>query len=64
MGLCYRENVVTRLATKLVRMKLSNAGLSVHAFRRTCITLELANKIPVEAIRAHGTWGSDAEWQY
>ena len=48
----------------LVRMNMSQAGLSFHALRRTGMTLAFANQVPMEAIRAHGAWASDAVWQY
>ena len=53
-----------RMAQILVRMNLAQTGLSFHAFRRTGVTLAFANKVPMQAIRAHGAWASDAVWQY
>ena len=53
-----------RMREILVRMNLSQAGMSFHAFRRTGITLAFTKQVPVQAIRAHGAWASNAVWQY
>ena len=53
-----------RMALVLARMKLSNEGLTFHSFRRTGVTITFSNNVPLQAIRAHGAWASDAAWQY
>ena len=53
-----------RMALVLARMKLSNEGLTFHSFRRTGVTIAFSNNVPLQAIRAHGAWASDAVWQY
>ena len=35
-----------------------------HTFRRSGASLALSLNIPVEHIKAHGTWKSDAVWSY
>ena len=57
-ALCVRMMVI------LSRMNLFHAGLSFHTLCRTGVTLAFANRVPVQTIRAHGAWASDAVWQY
>ena len=54
----------SRLKRILVIMGLQDAGLSFHAFRRTGVTLAFGSEVPMDNIKAHGAWGSDAVWQY
>ena len=51
-----------RMQQVVARMNLSQSGLSFHALRRMGVTLAFANQVPMEAIRAHGSWASDAVW--
>ena len=45
-------------------MGLDKSGLTFHAFRRTGATLGCAQKVPLQATRAHGAWDSDTVRQY
>ena len=58
------RNLGMRMAVILTRMKLRNAGLTFHAFRRTGVTISFGQNVPLQAIRAHGAWASDTVWQY
>ena len=51
------KDVYTKMAMILARMKLADADLSFHTFRRTGVTLAFAHKVPSQAIRAHRVWG-------
>ena len=52
------------LSKALVRMELEPKDFGFHCFRRSraCLALEL--KVPLENIKIHGHWRSDAVWSY
>ena len=56
-------------ARRVLKLTLEFLGLDAskygfHTFRRSGASLEFSLNIPVEHIKAHGTWTSDAVWAY
>ena len=45
-------------------MKLNPKDYGFHCFRRSGATLALELKVPLENIKIHGHWKSDAIWSY
>ena len=56
-------------ARKVLSMALTSIGLNpsnygFHTFRRSGASLAFSLNIPIQYIKAQGTWQSDAVWQY
>ena len=58
----------TRLRKQLSRiltfLNLHTKNITFHSFRRSGATLAFNSNIPLQHIQSHGTWTSDAVWQY
>ena len=52
------------LAKLLTAMDLNAADFGFHTFRRSGASLGFSLRIPVQYIKAHGTWASDAVFNY
>jgi hypothetical protein len=51
--------------SKLVsQLHLSSKDFSLHSLRRGGATLAFQSGVPLEVIKAHGTWTSDSVWGY
>ena len=58
----------TRLRKQLTKvltfLNLHTKNISFHSFRRSGAALAFNSNIPLQHIQFHGTWTSDAVWQY
>ena len=53
-----------RLDKIVTLMGLRSVGLSFHALRSLAVTLAFGTNVPLQHIRAHGAWRSNAIWHY
>ena len=58
------SHIRTRLKRVLRVMDLQDSELMFHTCRRTGVSLAFGLSVPMDNIKAHGAWGSDAVWQY
>ena len=58
----------TRLRKNLSKilnsLNLHHKNITFHSFRHSCATLDFNSNIPIQHIKSHGTWTSDAVWSY
>ena len=52
------------LTVMVKQMKLNPKDYGFHCFRRSGATLALELKVPLENIKIHSHWKSDAIWSY
>ena len=52
------------LRSVLNQIGLENSGHTFHAFRRSGAILAFNKGVPLEHVKAHGNWASDAVWSY
>ena len=59
-----QSQVRSTLSKLLSSLGLNPKQYGFHTFRRSGASLAFSLNIPVEHIKAHGTWSSDAVWSY
>ena len=58
------SQVRSTLAKLVAKMGYNNKDYGFHAFRRSGATFAFQHGIPVDLIKSHGHWKSDAVWRY
>jgi integrase len=58
------QSDLRRSLKRLVSALGFSSKLTFHSFHRSGASLAYASGVPFDAIKAHGTWASDALWSY
>ena len=48
----------------MLKLNMSQAGITFHSFRRSGATFAFNANVPMQNIKSHGTWTSNAVWRY
>jgi integrase len=58
-----RSTIQNMLKEAIVRCNIQQ-NITFHCLRRSAASLAFASGVPIEQIKAHGTWASEAVWTY